>query len=53
MADSGIDVDIMSFATADVDLASEQPNFYELKSKVVVGRLVYFLRSIVNLSSIA
>ncbi|KAK3773662.1 hypothetical protein RRG08_001392 [Elysia crispata] len=37
MADSGIDVDIMSFATADVDLASEQPNFYELKSKVVVG----------------
>ncbi|GFR88248.1 microphthalmia-associated transcription factor [Elysia marginata] len=37
MADSGIDVDVMSFATADVDPASEQPNFYELKSKVVVG----------------
>lgn len=37
MADSGIDVDIMSFSTADVDPASEPPNFYELKSKVVVG----------------
>ena len=40
MADSGIDVDVMSYATADVDPASEQRNFYELKSKVVIGRFV-------------
>ncbi|GFO15659.1 microphthalmia-associated transcription factor [Plakobranchus ocellatus] len=37
MADSGIDVDIMSYATAEVDPASDQPNYYELKSKVLVG----------------
>ncbi|XP_055881632.1 microphthalmia-associated transcription factor-like isoform X2 [Biomphalaria glabrata] len=37
MADSGIEVDIMNLLTADDDPASEHSEFYELKSKVVVG----------------
>uniref|UniRef100_A0A0B6ZX78 BHLH domain-containing protein n=1 Tax=Arion vulgaris TaxID=1028688 RepID=A0A0B6ZX78_9EUPU len=37
MADSGIEVDFMSFTGAEQDPASDQSDFYELKSKVVVG----------------
>ncbi|BFZ10512.1 hypothetical protein BsWGS_13551 [Bradybaena similaris] len=37
MADSGIEVDFMSYTGAEHDPATDQSSFYELKSKVVVG----------------
>lgn len=41
MADSGIDLDFMSYTGAEHDPASDQSSFYELKSKVVVGRWAF------------
>ena len=39
--DSGIDLDLMSFITADEDPVVQDQNFYEIKHKIIVGRWVF------------